>query len=251
MPALLGLDAGRLAGDRTRLGGLLENLILMEVVKQSGWSTVKPGLFHFRSHDGRKVDLVLEAPNGRVVGVEVKAASGAAGDSVRLGALRGAARRGLGLGRTVGVTRSPVSWSAPPDRKAHLATQPRSRFAVAQPRRRPTTDGGSTARYFRMSPAPGPMSTAPSQAEDPIPVTAEVPFAVTARCPASPSRRLPSSLRNPRATGRITHARRVRTRTLRKVETTRWPLRRQAVGCHDGIATSRRRLADLDPAACV
>lgn len=71
---LLGLDAAGLAGNRTRLGGLLENLILMEVVKQSGWSTVKPGLFHFRSHDGREVDLVLEAPDGRVVGVEVKAA---------------------------------------------------------------------------------------------------------------------------------------------------------------------------------
>jgi predicted AAA+ superfamily ATPase len=71
---LLGLDVARLAGDRKLLGGLLENLVVMELLKQVGWSATRPRLFHFRSHDGREVDLVLEAPDGRVVGIEVKAA---------------------------------------------------------------------------------------------------------------------------------------------------------------------------------
>lgn len=31
------------------------------------------GVFHYRSHTGEEVDLVLEGPGGRVVGVEVKA----------------------------------------------------------------------------------------------------------------------------------------------------------------------------------
>jgi predicted AAA+ superfamily ATPase len=72
---LAGLDPGRLAGDLSLLGGLLEGFIVMELQKQSGWSRVRPALFHFRSHDGREVDIVLEEPGGRVVGVEVKASA--------------------------------------------------------------------------------------------------------------------------------------------------------------------------------
>ena len=36
-----------------------------------------PDLLHFRTHAGREVDLVLEDAPGRVVGLEVKAASNA------------------------------------------------------------------------------------------------------------------------------------------------------------------------------
>jgi predicted AAA+ superfamily ATPase len=72
---LAGLDRTRLETDPTLLGGLLESFIVMELQKQAGWSHVTPGLFHFRSHDGREVDIVLEAPDGRVVGIEVKAAA--------------------------------------------------------------------------------------------------------------------------------------------------------------------------------
>jgi hypothetical protein len=72
---LLGLDVPRLLNDPTLLGGLLESFIVIEIQKQAGWSRTRPGLFHFRSHDGREVDLVLEAAGGRVVGVEIKAAA--------------------------------------------------------------------------------------------------------------------------------------------------------------------------------
>ena len=34
-----------------------------------------PALHHFRSHGGQEVDLVLEDPRGRVVGIEVKASA--------------------------------------------------------------------------------------------------------------------------------------------------------------------------------
>jgi hypothetical protein len=72
---LVGLDRARLASDPTLLGSLLESFVVMELEKQAGWSRVRPALFHFRSHDGREVDVVLEAPGGRVVGIEVKAAA--------------------------------------------------------------------------------------------------------------------------------------------------------------------------------
>lgn len=73
---LLKLDSDRLLSEHTLQGPLLENFVFMELKKHLGWSRVRPDLYHFRSHERREVDLVLEeGPIGRVVGIEVKAAA--------------------------------------------------------------------------------------------------------------------------------------------------------------------------------
>jgi predicted AAA+ superfamily ATPase len=72
--ALLGLDSRRLVDDPAVLGQLLETLVATELDKDASWSETRPRLFHFRTHARQEVDLVLESPAGRVVGVEVKAA---------------------------------------------------------------------------------------------------------------------------------------------------------------------------------
>lgn len=72
---LMGIDHARLARDRTLLGGLLESFVAMELVKQSGWSVDPPALYHFRTHEGDEVDLVLERRGGALVGIEVKSAA--------------------------------------------------------------------------------------------------------------------------------------------------------------------------------
>lgn len=72
---LLGVDAGRLADPDSPSGQLLESFVVMELRKQLGWSDAAAGMFHFRDRDGAEVDIVLETRDGRVVGVEVKAAS--------------------------------------------------------------------------------------------------------------------------------------------------------------------------------
>lgn len=58
-----------------RVGPVMENFVLMELQKQITWSATRPGIWFFRSHAGAEVDFVLEARDGRVVGVEVKAAA--------------------------------------------------------------------------------------------------------------------------------------------------------------------------------
>lgn len=58
----------------TRFGALLETFVVTEVIKQLGWSTTDARPHHYRTADGIEVDLVLEAPDGRIVGVEIKAA---------------------------------------------------------------------------------------------------------------------------------------------------------------------------------
>lgn len=54
-------------------GPLLETFVLQELRKQLSWSRVSATAHHFRTATGREVDIVLEAPDRRVVGVEIKA----------------------------------------------------------------------------------------------------------------------------------------------------------------------------------
>lgn len=57
------------------LGQLLETFVANEIRKQLTWSAARPSLWHFRDRNGAEVDLLLEHPDGRVVGLEVKATS--------------------------------------------------------------------------------------------------------------------------------------------------------------------------------
>lgn len=70
---VLGIDFDRLISQPHLSGPLLETFVAMEVRKQIGWSRLRPGLAHFRSRRGDEVDLVLEARDGSLVGIEVKA----------------------------------------------------------------------------------------------------------------------------------------------------------------------------------
>ena len=65
----------RLLRDDSLVGPLLENFVLGELARQLGWSTTPATLAHYRTRDGVEVDGVLESSDGRLVGVEVKAAT--------------------------------------------------------------------------------------------------------------------------------------------------------------------------------
>jgi len=56
-------------------GQLLEGFVIGELRRQLGWAEESPGLYHYRDHDGSEVDVILETDDGRVAGLEVKAAS--------------------------------------------------------------------------------------------------------------------------------------------------------------------------------
>ena len=73
--ALLGITVDRLLDpSATIVGQLLETFVVMELVKQSTWASELVRLSHYRDTAGREVDIVIETPDGRVAGVEVKAA---------------------------------------------------------------------------------------------------------------------------------------------------------------------------------
>ena len=57
------------------LGELFAARLLTEVMKQQTWSRSDVALFHYRTHAQREVDLVIEARDGRLVGIEVKSSA--------------------------------------------------------------------------------------------------------------------------------------------------------------------------------
>lgn len=71
---LLGIDHNSFAENRNLLGPVLENFVVMELLKQSGWSEQRAQLSHYRTHTGQEVDIVLESGQ-QVVGIEIKSAS--------------------------------------------------------------------------------------------------------------------------------------------------------------------------------
>ena len=86
-----GIAANLLAKDPVALqgindpaaGALFETFVVNELAKQSTWSETPIRLHHFRDSDGAEVDLVLEADDGRVVAIELKASSTPRSDDFR------------------------------------------------------------------------------------------------------------------------------------------------------------------------
>ncbi len=70
----IGADVLQLSKNRNLLGALVETFVVNEIRKQASWSRSQPRLFHFRSHAGQEVDLILESA-GKRVAIEIKAAA--------------------------------------------------------------------------------------------------------------------------------------------------------------------------------
>ena len=71
---LIGWTADTPGPQDSFIGPLLENFVLMEIIKQVSWSRTVPGVFHFRTSGGQEVDLLLENRRGEIVGIKVKSA---------------------------------------------------------------------------------------------------------------------------------------------------------------------------------
>jgi predicted AAA+ superfamily ATPase len=70
---LIGQDTARLADPGGAAGPMLENFAAMELARQLTWSSQRVRQFHYRTRDKLEVDVVLETPDGRIVGIEVRA----------------------------------------------------------------------------------------------------------------------------------------------------------------------------------
>jgi len=72
---LVGVNAASFSQPTMESGWLLETMVVMDLVRQLGWSETECSAHHFRTRDGDEVDCVLEAIDRRVVGLEVKSSA--------------------------------------------------------------------------------------------------------------------------------------------------------------------------------
>ena len=86
LAALRDLTPDRLRADRTPFGALLETFVFAELLKLASWAEGRFEFSHFRDKGQHEVDIVIEDRQGRVVGIEVKAAATVTGSD--LGGLR-------------------------------------------------------------------------------------------------------------------------------------------------------------------
>ncbi|MDE0216404.1 MAG: ATP-binding protein [bacterium] len=86
--SLIGVDSDALASPTAPAAGpLLETFAINEIARQIAASPQEFALYHWRNHQdrqyrGREIDLILEASNGDVVAVEIKATSSPPADAV-------------------------------------------------------------------------------------------------------------------------------------------------------------------------
>lgn len=70
-----GLNRDRLVADRNQFGTLLETFVFSEIMKLMTGSEMRLAPYHFRDHQQREVDIVLERDDGTITGIEVKASA--------------------------------------------------------------------------------------------------------------------------------------------------------------------------------
>ena len=75
LAAVRGLTSVRLRGERDAFGALLESFVFAEILKLMAASDMQLTLYHFRDHQMREVDIVVERDDGLIAGVEIKASA--------------------------------------------------------------------------------------------------------------------------------------------------------------------------------
>ncbi|MDR2620657.1 MAG: DUF4143 domain-containing protein [Propionibacteriaceae bacterium] len=81
---ILGVDASQVRMDARLLGSILDTYVAMQLRPELAVQPQPAKMLHLRSQSGRhEVDIVLEFPRGKVVGIEVKATAAPALDDAR------------------------------------------------------------------------------------------------------------------------------------------------------------------------
>jgi len=68
----LHVDTEKLLADPYLMENVMENFVVMELLKQCTWSGQNIRMYHYRDYRQSEVDIILEGPNGKLVAIEFK-----------------------------------------------------------------------------------------------------------------------------------------------------------------------------------
>ena len=124
--ALTGIDQDRLVADQagSLIGPLFETFAIGELTRLASWHPRRLRISHFRDRDGHEVDAVIEAPDGTLVGIEIKSSATirehdarglrylrqAAGERFRCGVILSTSAQTLPLGDHIWVAPLAALW---------------------------------------------------------------------------------------------------------------------------------------------
>lgn len=80
---VLNIDIERLTKDPFLVGSVIENFVVLELLKQISWSDMNIQMFHYRDYAQSEVDIVLEGPAGGLVAIEVKSSQTISSDDFK------------------------------------------------------------------------------------------------------------------------------------------------------------------------
>lgn len=80
---MLNVNFDRLSNDANLVGNVVENFVVLELLKQLSWSDMNIQMFHYRDHAQTEVDIVLEGPGGDLVAIEIKSSQTVSSDDFK------------------------------------------------------------------------------------------------------------------------------------------------------------------------
>ena len=80
---MLNMDLDRLVKDQNLVCRVIENFVVLELLKQISWSNLNISMFHYRDYKHSEVDIILEGPGGNLVAIEVKSSQTISNDDFK------------------------------------------------------------------------------------------------------------------------------------------------------------------------
>jgi predicted AAA+ superfamily ATPase len=80
---LLNMDRNRLGKDPHLMGNIIENFVILELLKQLSWCDQNIQMYYYRDYQQSEVDVILEGPGGQLVAIEIKSSETVSPDDVK------------------------------------------------------------------------------------------------------------------------------------------------------------------------
>jgi predicted AAA+ superfamily ATPase len=80
---LLNMDRERLSKDPNLMGKILENFVVLELLKQLSWNEQNIQMYYYRDYQHSEIDIILEGPGGKLVAIEIKSSETVSPDDAK------------------------------------------------------------------------------------------------------------------------------------------------------------------------